>query len=150
MKNYLITSKSLFTADGLHLNRVETERQLKNGTLVFEFQTVDVRRQAGVLRLFKVKERYASYASGYVRRITNQMYPINKRKVIEVFRKVYFVDTNGNEVFDRGYVQGGGFAHHKTTLLPTEEQRLTLLANYLDKKYSNDSTIVLPKSIKTI
>ena len=150
MKNYLLTPMYLTTIGGVQLTRVETDRQLRNGTLVFECETVESRYYLGTPQLVKVKERYASYASGYVRRITNHMYPINKRKIINIFRKVFYVDADGNEMFASEQPRPAG-NHHTTTLLPNEEDRLTLLSSYLDKKFSpNSFLIVLPNSIKTI
>ena len=150
MKNYLLTPMYLTTIGGVQLTRVETDRQLRNGTLVFECETVESRYYLGTPQLVKVKDRYASYASGYVRRITNRMYPINKRKAISIFRETHYVDSDGNEIFASGLPTSAGH-YHKTTLLPNEEDRLTLLSSYLDKKFSpNSFLIVLPNSIKTL
>ncbi len=140
--HYLQTSNYLYTSGGLALPEVSTDRQKKNGTTVYALEILHPRMRNGVIKIEKVTELFALYQSGYVRRLTNQMYPINKRKVIKIHKKVSYVDEQGNEVYHSELYHWSGIMH-QAVLLENEVDRLQLLSNYLDKKYATVKNAVI-------
>ncbi len=135
----------LITDGGLVLDEVSTKRQAKNGTLIFELNTIDSRVVLGKKLLFKCKEEFGVYKKGYVRRLTNSpsMYPINNREVIKMTRKTVHQRPNGS--IAHSFVTGT-YNLSRVILIEKLEDRLQLLSSYLDKKYEN-TEIALKKNI---
>ena len=146
MKNYTYWPKKrlLITDGGLVLDEVSTKRQAKNGTLVFELNTINSRTVLGRKLLFKSREEFGVYEKGYVRRLTNRMYPINKRKVLKITSKIVHERPDGSVAYS--YVSGT-YNQSRVILLEKLEDRLQVLSRYLDKKYEN-TEIALNKNIK--
>jgi len=109
-KSILKTYKSLGIID------VSSKRQLNNGTKIFAIHNTISDRT----------EYFGSYSSGYVRRTTNAMYPINKKR----FERTRF-----------------GFSS-KSVLIQNEVNRLQFLLNYLVKNYIFKPETVIEKVYK--
>ena len=132
----------LITDGGLVLNEVSTKRQAKNGTLIFELDTISSKIVLSKKLLYKSVEEFGVYKKGYVRRLTNAMYPINKRKVVKMTRKTVHQRPNGS--IAHSYVTGT-YNLSKVVLLEKLEDRLQRLSEYLDNKYENTEIALTKK-----
>ena len=93
----------LKTYRSLGILNVSSKRQRDNGTKIFAIHNT----------ISGKTEYFGSYSSGYVRRITNTMYPINRKR----FERTRF-----------GYSS-------KSILIPLEKDRLQFLLNYVVRNY---------------
>ena len=110
--------------DLLGIKNVSTERQLKNGTRVYELPI-----HKFYSPMTKYPLRFATYKSGYIRNVTKGLatpYQINPvRKVKRV------VDIN------RYYLA------YKRVLIPTDRERTVFLANFILKNYYKKPTYLI-------
>ena len=119
----------------LGIKDITTKRQRHNGTTVFELPISTFYGPSN-----KYPLRFATYASGYVRNVTecnSSPYQCNKR-------------INGEpEYFDSGKKDSMGrplytqFSTRTCVLIPTQQDRLIYLANFVIKNYYKKTTYLV-------
>lgn len=109
--------------DLLGIKNISTERQLKNGTRVYE---LPIHKFYGPSNKYPL--RFATYASGYVRNVTEGLasaYQINPVRKVKVHER-----NNYYEQIER-------------ILIPTDKRRTVYLANFILKNYYQKPTHVI-------
>ena len=109
--------------DLLGIKNISTERQLKNGTRVYE---LPIHKFYGPSNKYPL--RFATYASGYVRNVTEGLaspYQINKTKKLPA-------GTNGYR-----------YEHVERIPIPTDSGRTVYLANFILENYYQKPTYLI-------
>ena len=109
--------------DLLGIKNISTERQLKNGTRVYE---LPIHKFYGPSNKYPL--RFATYASGYVRNVTEGLssaYQINPVRKVRVHER-----NNYYEQIER-------------ILIPTDRKRTVFLANFILKNYYQKPTYLI-------
>jgi len=109
--------------DLLGIKNISTERQLKNGTRVYE---LPIHKFYGPSNKYPL--RFATYASGYVRNVTKGLsspYQINPVRKVRVRER-----NNYYEQIER-------------ILIPTDKRRTVYLANFILKNYYQKPTYLI-------
>jgi len=121
--------------DLLGIKNISTERQLKNGTQVFE---LPIHKFYGPSNKYPL--RFATYKSGYVRNVTAcnaSPYQCNKRIESEPeYFKSSKVDSMGRPLYTQ-------FTTRTCELIPSCEDRIVYLANFILKNYYQKPTYLI-------
>jgi hypothetical protein len=119
----------------LGIKDITTKRQRNNGTTVFELPISTFYGPSN-----KYPLRFATYASGYVRNVTecnSSPYQCNKR----VDGEPEYFDSGKKDSMGRPlYTQ---FSTRTCVLIPTQQDRLIYLANFVIKNYYKKTTYLI-------
>jgi len=123
MKKVKTNAEAYQLFDLLGIKNISTERQLKNGTRVYE---LPIHKFYGPSNKYPL--RFATYASGYVRNVTKGLsspYQINPVRKVRVRER-----NNYYEQIER-------------ILIPTDKRRTVYLANFILKNYYQKPTYLI-------
>jgi len=119
----------------LGIKDITTKRQRHNGTTVFELPISTFYGPSS-----KYPLRFATYASGYVRNVTecnSSPYQCNKR----INGELEYFDSGKKDSMGRPlYTQ---FSTRTCILIPTQQDRLIYLANFVIKNYYKKTTYLI-------